>query len=289
MTVGCAEPCIEQTTPTSIQEIENLDHIEFCSQETKLVGKLVIPEGEGSFPLLVFAHGSGESATRNTYDPIVNLLKAEGYVCFIPDKRGVGDSGGSIPDVGEGDSTKKIQLLADDLLAAVNFMKDLKEINTEQIGLIGGSQAGWVIALAAAQSNIPDFTVIVNGATVSVGVQMFWEGITEELMDEDRRGHLIPMGESKREELSRQISGFDGKHGFDPRESIEMMSVPGIWLWGDLDPNVPTRECKAILEEIIAEYGKPYTIYYEDTSGHNWPDSKENKIIDWLNEQTSNQ
>ena len=66
------------------------------------------------------------------------------------------------------------------------------------------------------------------------------------------------------------------------------MSVPGIWLWGDLDPNVPARECKAILEEIIAEYEKPYSIYYEDTSGHTWSHTKENEIIRWLNDLTSN-
>ena len=95
------------------------------------------------------------------------------------------------------------------------------------------------------------------------------------------------MDESERKKLSGQLASFNGEYGFDPRESIETMSVPGIWLWGDLDPNVPTRECKAILEEIIAEYDKSYSIYYEETSGHNWSKSKENKIIEWLNENIS--
>ena len=58
------------------------------------------------------------------------------------------------------------------------------------------------------------------------------------------------------------------------------MSVPEIWLWSDPDPNVLTRECKTILEEIIAEYSKSYPIYYEDTLGHTWSESKKNKIID---------
>ena len=228
---GCGK-CEEQAPLTSINEIENLDYIEFCSGKTTLVGRLVVPEGEGPFPLLVFAHGSGKSATRYTYDPIVDLLKAEGYACFIPDKRGVGDSGGSLPEVSVGNSKEKIQLLADDLLAAVNYMKNLREINTEQIGLMGGSQAGWVIPLAASQSDIADFTVIVNGATVPLGVSVFWEKTTLDgkLRSVDHPGHLIPMDKTRRQQLSEQLASFDGEHGFDPRESIEIMSVPSIWL-----------------------------------------------------------
>ncbi len=141
----------------------------------------------------------------------MNLLKAEGYACFIPDKRGVGDSGGSLPEVSTGNSKEKIQLLADDLLAAVNYMKNLREISTEQIGLMGGSQAGWVIPLAASQSDIADFTVIVNGATVPLGVSVYWEKITLDgrLRSVDRPGHLIPMDETRRQQLSEQLASFD--------------------------------------------------------------------------------
>ena len=188
------EKCEEQPPPASIQDIKDLNHVEFCSEGTTLVGRLVIPEGEGSFPLLVYAHGSGKSAARHTYDSIVDLLKAEGYASFIPDKRGVGDSGGSLPKVGAGNSKEKIRLLAADLLAAVNSMKNLKEINTEQIGLIGGSQAGWVIVLVASQSEIADFTVIVNGATVPVSVSVYWENITlHGVYRADRSSFLIHM------------------------------------------------------------------------------------------------
>jgi len=151
---------------------------------------------------------------------------------------------------------------------------------------MGGSQAGWIIPLAASQSDVLDFTIVVNGATVPLGMSVYWENITldGELRSKERPGHLICLSDSEREELSNQLASFDGEYGFDPRQAIEMMSVPGIWLWGDIDPNVPTRECKAILEEIITEYDKPYSIYYEDSSGDNWSKSKGNKIIDWLNE-----
>ena len=69
----------------------------------------------------------------------MNLLKAEGYASFIPDKRGVGDSGGSLPELNTGNSNEKVQLLANGLLAVVNHVKDLQEINADKIGLMGGS------------------------------------------------------------------------------------------------------------------------------------------------------
>lgn len=285
--VSTASGCDVQP-PTSVAEIENLRHVEFCSGRTTLVGKLTVPEGEGSFPLVAFAHGSGTSTTRDAYDFLVPRMRAAGYATFVPDKRGVGDSGGSYRHVGEGNSTKKLQTLADDLLAAVDHLKGLQEIDADQIGLMGGSQAGWVIAMAAPQSTATDFVVIVNGATNTLGESMFWEEITSELRTRGQRGMiLVPLDETERAQMSAQLAAFDGTPRFDPRESIEQMTIPGLWVWGDQDPNVAARECRAILEEIIAEYDKPFTVHYNPDGGHTWMDADLDAIMDWLAQQTS--
>ncbi|MFW9853719.1 MAG: alpha/beta hydrolase family protein [Candidatus Thorarchaeota archaeon] len=274
-------PCSAPRSPTSIQEIANLARIEFCSRGTRLVGTLVMPDGEGPFPLLIFVPSPGAIyATRSTRDMLVYFFKQAGYALFFPDQRGVGDSAGFFPQfIVEGEVSENcadlIQLQADDLLASAYFLRNLQEINPEQIGFIGWDQAGWIIPLAASQSNISSFSVIVSGATVSVGVQNFWEHITE--------GYIPSI---EHEALSAELATFDGNPGFDPRTSIMNMTNPGLWLWGDKDPIIPSRESKSILEEIIQDYNKFFTIIYSLNNGHNW--FYNDLIIDWLNNQTMN-
>ena len=59
-----------------------------------------------------------------------------------------------------------------------------------------------------------------------------------------------------RQELSAQLATFEGPPGFDPRPAIEAMTIPGLWLWGEIDASIPTPESRAILEDIITEHGK---------------------------------
>jgi len=54
--------------PTTIEEIADLDNVEFYSDRTKLVGRLLVSDGEGSFPAIVPVHSSG-NAMRYEYDP----------------------------------------------------------------------------------------------------------------------------------------------------------------------------------------------------------------------------
>ncbi|MHA2244155.1 MAG: hypothetical protein ACXADY_04245 [Candidatus Hodarchaeales archaeon] len=39
--------------------------------------------------------------------------------------------------------------------------------------------------------------------------------------------------------LSEELAYFDEEHGFDPRESIEKMTKPGLCVWDDQNPYVP--------------------------------------------------
>ena len=93
---------------------------------------------------------------------------------------------------------------------------------------------------------------------------------------------MPPMTESEREELSEQLAAFDGMPGFDPRQFIAAMSIPGLWIWGDRDGSMPARESKAILESIIAEYDKDFAIFYYPDAGHEWPSSWTSEAVDWI-------
>jgi hypothetical protein len=266
--------------PTTVEAIDNLNHVEFYSGGTKLVGRLVLPDGDGPFPAIVYVHGAGP-ATRHEFDTPIPTLTAAGLAYFEYDKRGAGDSEGFF--VGTEDfngspfpSEWRLPQLAGDALAAVAFLQNLREINPEQIGLMGGSQAGWVIPVAAARSNIPIFAVIGTGPAVSVGEVNYYQQFTGKV----RR--LPPMTERERDELSAQLATFDGDPGFDPRPYIEAMEIPALWIWGDLDGWIPPRKSRIEMESIIAEHNKDFTILYDPNYGHEFPSSWISAAVDWI-------
>jgi dienelactone hydrolase len=256
--------------PSTVADIKNLNAIAFYSGRTKLVGRLTLPEGEGPFPAIVYT-GSGSGPTRRgEFNPY--SYTAAGIAVFSYDKRGAGDSEGILIPVGFNFGEWRLGQLADDGLAAVAFLQGLEEINTDQIGLMGTSQAGWTIPLAASRSNVVAFTVIVSGPTVSLGEEAYWSEIA---------GDASMISESKREQLTEQMAAYDGGRGFDPRQSIAAMTIPGLWIWGDRDGGVPARESKAVLEGIIEAYDKDFCILYYPNAGHdvNIPTSE---VIDWI-------
>jgi dienelactone hydrolase len=53
---------------------------------------------------------------------------------------------------------------ADEVIAAIEMLKQRNDIATHQIGLIGYSQGGWVLPLVAKKSDYPDFMILVSGA-----------------------------------------------------------------------------------------------------------------------------
>jgi pimeloyl-ACP methyl ester carboxylesterase len=200
------------TAPSTVEDIENLYNIEFYSGNTKLTGKLVLPEGEGPFPTVVCVHGSAP-ASRNECDHAVPALQEAGLAVFGYDKRGVGDSEGifvGVTDVNDNPSPSEWRMpqLADDALAAVTFLQNLREINPDQIGLLGSSHAGSIIPQVAANSKIPTFAVVAIGQTVPVGEAHYYQQFTGKV----RR--LPSMTESERDELSEQLADFDGIPGF---------------------------------------------------------------------------
>lgn len=266
--------------PRTIEAMEDLGDIEFYSGRTPLVGKLVMPEGEGPFPAILCVHGSGP-ADRGECNDVIPALRAAGLAVFSYDKRGVGQSEGIFVGVThiDGDpspSEWRLPQLADDALAAVMFLQNLEEIQPDQIGLIGASQAGSIIPLVADQSDVPSFAVVGAGQTVSVGEVHFYQQFTGKV----RR--LPPMTEVERDELSARQATFDGDAGFDPRPHIRAMGIPVLWMWGDLDGWIPPRKSKLELESVVAEHDQDFTILYDSDFGHEWPKSWTTEAVDWI-------
>ena len=152
--------------------------VRFTCVGAQLAGTLNVPLGRGPFPAVVWVHGAGESA-RLPYDgaPLVQALVDSGIAVLSYDKRGVGESEGECcpGDYGQ------FNLLAADVDGAVAALRSRPEIDPSRIGLLGASQAGWVVPLAAVRSNgRVAFTALVDAPAVSTGEEDLYSQETGE-------------------------------------------------------------------------------------------------------------
>ena len=131
--------------------------VTFQGSGVKLAGRLVMPDGSARVPIVVLIHGSEDSSALDSYS-LQRQFPADGIGVFVYDKRGTGKSGGSY--------TQNFLLLADDAIAAVTEAKQLAGARAGRIGYQGGSEGGWVAALAAKMSPV-DFVIVGFGLAVS--------------------------------------------------------------------------------------------------------------------------
>ena len=133
------------------------------SEGVNLAGTIYKPKN--AYASVVVVHGSGQE-TRMT--EFAELLANSGISVLTYDKRGVGKSEGVYagPEVGTNNiDSLNINLLAKDARAALNKIKNYS--NGTPIGLLGFSQAGWIIPIAANNNPLVNFMVLFSNVRVS--------------------------------------------------------------------------------------------------------------------------
>ncbi len=245
---------------THAQEVlpVHTEEVTFISQGARLSGTLYTPQV--SHAAVVLVHGSGQEPRMHEF---AALLAASGCLVLAYDKRGVGASEGVYagPEVGTNNiDPTNLHLLAQDARAAVNLLKQ-KQPNLT-LGLLGFSQAGWIIPLAATANPLVQFMVLFSGPTVTTLEQLrfqfytngrtdFWEHHSEA----DARDHV--QNDPDRFQFAPT----------DPKESLAALTVPGLWLFGGKDIQIPSNLCIEQLQALKAQ-GKPYDYALFPELGH---------------------
>ena len=127
-----------------------------------LAATVVIPDGAGPFPAVVFVTGSGPQDRDETllgHHPflvIADYLARHGIASLRYDDRGVAHSTGSFANSTSAD-------FADDAEAAVRFLRGVPGIARDRVGIIGHSEGGLIGPLVAARSPDVAFVVMMAG------------------------------------------------------------------------------------------------------------------------------
>ncbi|MDD3920993.1 MAG: alpha/beta fold hydrolase [Eubacteriales bacterium] len=115
------------------------EDITYESRGVQVPATVEIPDGDGPFPLVVFAHGHGGSRNENIgFSTIAEALEAEGIASIRMDFSGCGDS------------TESFQLntltnMKEDFMNGLTYATENYNIDTTKIGAFGYSMGGRVV------------------------------------------------------------------------------------------------------------------------------------------------
>ena len=104
---------------------------------------------------MILVHASG-AEDREYLLPFARFLIRRGMAVLGYDKRGVGASTGDWNKASFDD-------LAGDVVAAFEYLKSRNDIKRAEIGMLGWSQAGWVMPLAATRAKDFAFLISISG------------------------------------------------------------------------------------------------------------------------------
>lgn len=254
-----------------------VEDIRFESEGVTLAGTIYIPRH--SHAAVVLVHGSDQTPRMGEF---ASLLAENGISVFTYDKRGVGESGGIYagPEVGTNNiDPANLTLLAEDASAAVNVLHQRNK--NIPVGLVGFSQAGWVIPIAANKNPLVDFMVLFSGSMVSTLEQLRFQFFTN--------GNPDFWDNHTEAEVREHIRSAADRYQFtntDPYDALSTLSIPGLWLYGEKDIQVPVELSIERLNALKAQ-GKPYEYCLFSTLGHHVSGSEEpvNIAIHWIKDR----
>lgn len=278
-TARCARP------PVAFGKVAGFsDHLEipvrFTCMRATLAGTLYLPRGAGPHPAAVWVAGSGPAARLGFPRGVLPALVRSGVAMLSWDKRGVGSSTGECCP-GDGGH---FNLLAADVDGALNALRARRDVDRRRIGIVGASQAGWIVPLAAARLGHPlAFTAMVDAPAVSYGEEQLYSTLTGE------EGGM-PSGLSP-EDIARRLDEA-GPSGFDPRPYLARMTSRGLWLYGGQDLSQPTDRSVATLEHLRRTRARKFTVRVFPQAGHGLLDVPPSDrralptLVRWVHEQT---
>jgi pimeloyl-ACP methyl ester carboxylesterase len=276
--------------------IERRQDVSFRNGDIQLAGTLISPNSGDKHPAVILVHGSGPQA-RESMLPFARFLIRHGMAVLGYDKRGVGGSTGDW-------NTASFEDLAGDVVAAFDYLKARGDIDGTQIGLLGVSQAGWIMPLAAVRAKDLAFLISVSGAGVPASettIDQAQNEMTARGMRSDVIAQIVGImklqnqfartGEgwaeyaAAREQLAARIGTppdtfpatpdhpywqfIRRLYFYDPAPTLRQLRVPTLAVFGELDNNILADKNRAAWEAALTAGGhRDYTLRILPKANH---------------------
>jgi len=276
---------------------ERREDVRFASGGVHLAGTLISPATPGPHPAVILVHASG-AEDREYLLPFAHFLIRRGMAVLGYDKRGVGGS--------TGDWNKaSFEDLAGDVVAAFEYLKTRSDIRRDQVGMLGWSQAGWVMPLAASRATDLAFLISLSGAGVSAAETTIDQARNEmtasrmrpqmieaivELMrlqyEYLRTGQGWDSYLEARDKIAARMGGAPPETfpsspdhpylqflrpviAYDPAPALRTIRVPVLALFGELDNNILAEKNRDAWEAALSVNNHPdYTLRILPKANH---------------------
>lgn len=216
-------------------------------------------------PATVIVHGSGKT-TREAAAFWTETARRAGLVTLVLDKRGTGKSTGEYPEWDVKTTPAMFANLASDVEYATRWLAAQPGVDRRRIGLVGGSQAGWIMPIAASREPLIRFLFIGEGVPLPAGIE---EAHSSYLDGVATYGETRP--------TLRQIAAADafaedfiGERGFDPAPYLTRLEIPVLWTFGLYDEAIPTRASIDRIGQLQRDGRSNFAIHLFPFGDHNF-------------------
>lgn len=141
-------------TAQSDQQILNFEF-----EGVQLNGVLNLPKEEKPKGIVLIIHGSGKTnaVAQDWYSDIRGTIVKSGYVTYMWDKMGCGQSGGTF------NYNQSVDNSASEAIAAINSLKEQQIPGAHNFGLYGGSRGSWINPIVISRYKDIAFWISVSG------------------------------------------------------------------------------------------------------------------------------
>jgi uncharacterized protein len=256
-------------------DTERSEDVRFANGATQLAGTLLRPNTTATVPAVILVHGSGP-VDREYVLPLARFLVRHGMAVLGYDKRGVGGSTGDW-------RTASFHDLAGDVIAAHRYLQTRTDIQRDHVGLLGWSQAGWIMPLAATRATGIAFLISVSGAGIPVAettIDQARNEMTSQGMKPETVAAIVALMElqyrfarsgqgwdeyaSARDKLVARLGRAPDTfpatpddpywqfirrlYFYDPSPTLRQLRVPTLAVFGELDNNIVAEKNRTAWE-----------------------------------------
>ena len=248
-----------------------LQLVRFNANSASLEGTLVLPNNDDHAPVVLLVHGDGaqDRYAHQGYLPLIHALLKQGVAVFSWDKPGVNQSQGNWLSQTMAERTYELE-------QAIKQVHSVPELQGRRVGVLGFSQAGWVVPQLSADADI-DFIILV-GAAINWRQQSLYytrqrllaEGGQEAQIDSQVKAAAADFDVQFSEAKATQPcaaspcsrADFERRNAMaDARQAIAQLRIPTLVLSGmedlNVDPTYTQETWQTLLPEATARCLKP--------------------------------
>ena len=287
-------------------DTERREEVSFSNGGVQLSGTLIAPTVGERHPAIVLVHASGP-ADREQVLPFARFLVGHGMAILGFDKRGVGRSTGDW-------NTASFEDLAGDAVAAIDYLKTRADIDLGQIGVVGWSQAGWIMPLVAGRVSDLAFLISISGAGIVPAETTIDQAQNEmkargmkpqtiaeivDLMKLQYQFAQTGQGWDQYAAAREKIAAWLGRppdtfpaaadhpswqvmrrlYFHDPAPALRQLRTPTLAIFGELDQNIVAQRNSAAWQAALKEGGhRDYTLRTLPRANHTQLEAKSGAI-----------